>query len=121
MFGNYTNSDIDFDPDPILRESGAHGVGDDATLKSGSAGGYALLTNGILYGLAIASGEFGDAEVKSGFYKEKTDFDTSGFASSLFGGIVISTGPRSKLDLRGGLNYLTATARLCKISAGECS
>jgi len=109
LFGNYTNSDIDVDSNAVLREFGFKNAGD-ATLNSGSGGGYGLLTNGKIYGLALASGEFGRATVNDGVLNSRTDFDTSGFASALFGGVVLPAGARAKLDLRGGLNYLTARA-----------
>jgi len=109
LFGNYTNSDIDVDSNAVLREFGFKNAGD-ATLNSGSGGGYGLLTNGKIYGLALASGEFGKATVNDGIFHSHTDFDTSGFASALFGGVVLPAGPVAKLDFRGGLNYLTARA-----------
>jgi len=109
IFGNYTNSDIDVDSNPLLREFGFRNAGD-TTLNSGSAGGYGLLTNGKIYGLALASGEFGKASVNDGLYRSHTDFDTSGFSSALFGGVVLPAGSVAKVDLRGGLNYLTARA-----------
>ena len=108
FFGNYTNSDIDVDLSKSLRELGFTNLGD-ATLNNGSAGGYGLLTNGTLYGMALASGEFGKASVNDGPFRSP-DFDTSGFASSLLGGTIVSLGPLTKVDLRGGLNYLTANA-----------
>lgn len=108
LFGNYTNSDIDVDSTEALRELGLTNAGD-ATLNNGSAGGYVLLTNGAVYGLGLASGEFGKANVDDGPFKSP-DFDTSGFASSLLGGAIVSLGPLTKLDFRGGLNFLTANA-----------
>jgi len=108
LFGNYTNSDIDVDSSEALRQLGLTDVGD-ATLNNGSAGGYVLLTNGAVYGLGLASGEFGKASVDDGPFRT-TDFDTSGFASSLLGGAILSLGPLTKVDFRGGLNYLTADA-----------
>ena len=108
VFGNYTNSDIDVDSSKALRDLGLAGVGD-ATLNNGSAGGYMLLTNGGLYGLGIASGEFGEASVDDGPFKSP-DFDTSGFASSLLGGAILPLAAMTKIDFRGGLNFLTAEA-----------
>ena len=108
LFGNYTNSEIDVDLTRTLRELGLSNAGN-ATLNSGSAGGYALLTTGTLYGLGLASGEFGQAKVDNGPFRSN-DFGTSGFASSLLGGTILSFGPVTKVDLRGGLNYLTADA-----------
>ena len=86
FFGNYTNSDIDVDLSKSLRDLGFTNLGD-ATLNNGSAGGYGLLTNGTLYGMALASGEFGKASVNDGPFRSP-DFDTSGFASSLLGGAI---------------------------------
>jgi hypothetical protein len=108
FFGNYTNSDIDVDSSKALRQLGLTNVGD-ATLNNGSAGGYLLLTNGAFYGLGLASGEFGEARVDDGPF-QSSNFDTSGFASSLLGGALLSLGPLTKIDFRGGLNYLTANA-----------
>lgn len=109
LFGNYTNSDIDVDSTEALRELGLTNAGD-ATLNNGSAGGYVLLTNGAVYGLGLASGEFGKASVDDGPFTSP-DFDTSGFASSLLGGAILSLGHLTKVDFRGGLNYLTANAQ----------
>ena len=108
-FGNYTNSDIDFDSDPPLRAFGFRNAGD-ATLDNGSAGGFALLSDGTVYGLAIASGQFGTAEVENAFGGGHSDFDTSGFVSSVYAGAIIPAGPRARIDFRTGLNYLTARA-----------
>ena len=108
VFGNYTNSDIDVDSSQAFRELGLTNVGD-ATLNNGSVGGYLLLTNGAFYGLGLASGEFGEARVDDGPF-QSSNFDTSGFASSLLGGALLSLGPLTKIDFRGGLNYLTANA-----------
>jgi hypothetical protein len=108
FFGNYTNSDIDVSSNKKLRQLGLSNVGD-ASLDNGSVGGYVLATNGGIYGLALASGEFGDASVENGPFRS-SDFDTSGFASSLLGGTVWSLSPITKIDFRGGLNYLTANA-----------
>lgn len=108
VFGNYTSTDIDFGSTPQLRALGVTHVGD-ASLNTGSAGGYTLLTNGSIYGLAIGSGEFGDASVTDKVIHSHSDFDTSGFSSSMIGGVVIPAWSRTKLDVRGGLNYLSAT------------
>ena len=108
LFGNYTNSDIDVDTIKPLRELGLGNVGN-ATLNNGSAGGYALLTNGSLYGLGLASGEFGEAKVDNGIFGS-SDFATWGFASSIFGGTIMPIASKTKVDFRGGLNYLTANA-----------
>jgi hypothetical protein len=108
LFGNYTSTDIDFGSTPQLRSLGIRHTGD-ADLNSGSAGGYALLTNGTIYGLAIGSGEFGDASIRDTVINSRSNFDTSGFSSSMIGGIVMPAWSRTKLDVRGGLNYLSAT------------
>jgi len=103
-FGNYTNSEIDLESTPLLRELGFRHTGD-ASLDSGSAGGYALLTDGRFYGLGLASGQFGDASVRNALSDAHANFDTSGFASSLAGGVVLPAWSSSKVDLRAGLNY----------------
>ena len=82
----------------------------DASLNSGSGGGYTLLTNGRIYGLALASGEFGSASVDDAILNSHSGFDTTGFASSVIGGVVLPAGPATKLDFRAGLNYLAARA-----------
>lgn len=109
LFGNYTNSDIDLDSNPILRDVGITHAGN-ASLNSGSGGGYAVLKNGGFYGLALASGEFGNASATDSLLDSHADFDVSGFSSSAAGGVVLQAGPNTKLDLRSGLNYLNATA-----------
>ena len=109
LFGNYTNSDIDLDSNRILRDVGITRAGD-ASLNSGSGGGYAVLTNGRAYGLVLGSGEFGNASAKDALLNSHADFDVSGFSSSAATGLVLQTGPRTKVDLRGGLNYLNSTA-----------
>jgi hypothetical protein len=81
----------------------------DATLNAGSGGGYVLLTNGGIYGLGVASGQFGEADPKDK-YLGSTDFDTTGFASSLFGGVIVPVASATKVDFRFGLNYLDAEA-----------
>jgi len=82
----------------------------DASLNSGSAGGYAVLKNGRVYGLVLGSGEFGNASVRDALLDSHADFDVSGFSSSAAGGVVLRAGPGMKLDLRSGLNYLTTRA-----------
>jgi Autotransporter beta-domain len=109
IFGNYTNSDVDFHTNPVLRELGIKNAGD-ASLNSGSGGGYALATNGSIYGLALASGQFGSSSVNDTVLNSDGDFDTSGFSSSILGGIMLPAWSGTRLDLRGGLNYLTAKA-----------
>jgi hypothetical protein len=109
LFGNYTNSDIDLDSNPTLRDIGIKHAGD-ASLNSGSGGGYAVVNNGRVYGLALASGEFGNASARDALLDSHADFDVSGFSSTAAGGVVLQTGPRTKLDLRSGLNYLNTTA-----------
>lgn len=109
VFGSYTNSDLDFDSNAVLRKFGFRNAGD-ASLNSGSGGGYTLLTNGRIYGLALASGEFGSASVHDAILDSNSDFDTAGFASSLIGGVVLPAGPTAKFDLRAGLNYLAVRA-----------
>jgi hypothetical protein len=109
VFGNYTNSDIDFEPDAVLRDFGFRNAGD-GNVDSGSGGGYALLTNGRLYGLVLASGEFGSASVDDSILNSRSNFDTTGFASSLIGGIVLPLGAAAKIDFRGSLNYLICRA-----------
>jgi hypothetical protein len=109
LFGNYTNSDIDLGSNAMLRKFGFRSAGD-ASLNSGSGGAYTLLTNGRIYGLALASGEFGSASVDDAILDSHSDFDTAGFASSVIGGMVLPAGPATKVDLRAGLNYLTARA-----------
>ena len=104
VFGNYTNTDIDFGSNRVLRELGVRHAGD-ASLDSGSAGGYGLLTNGRLYGLALASGQFGEASVHNDVTGGHSSFDTSGFSGTLAGGSVMPAWGTTKLDLRGGLNY----------------
>ena len=108
LFGNYTNSEIDLDSNPAFRKLGLKNVGD-ATLNAGSGGGYVLLTNGGIYGLGVASGQFGEANPKDK-YLGSTDFDTTGFASSIFGGVIVPVASATKVDFRVGLNYLDAEA-----------
>jgi Autotransporter beta-domain len=109
LFGNYTNSDIGLHSNAVLRKFGFRNAGD-ASLNSGSGGGYTLLTNGRIYGLALASGEFGSASVDDAILNSHSGFDTTGFASSVIGGMVLPAGPATKLDFRAGLNYLAARA-----------
>jgi hypothetical protein len=109
LFGNYTNSDIDLGSNAVLRKFGFRNAGD-ASLNSGSGGGYTLLTNGRIYGLALASGEFGSASVDDAILNSHSGFDTTGFASSVIGGVVLPAGPATKFDFRAGLNYLAARA-----------
>ena len=104
VFGNYTNTDIDFGSNRVLRELGVRHAGD-ASLDSGSAGGYGLLTNGKLYGLALGSGQFGEASVHDAVTGSHSSFDTSGFSGMLAGGTVMPAWGTTKVDLRGGLNY----------------
>src|ERR1700730_2043436 len=47
----------------------------DASLTSGSGGGYTLLTNGRIYGLALASGEFGSASGDDAILHSHSGFD----------------------------------------------
>jgi hypothetical protein len=109
IFGNYTNSNIDLNSSPTLRKFQIHNAGN-GSLNSGSGGGYALLTNGRLYGLALASGEIGRATVDDDIVNSQSDFDTSGFASSAIGGFVLPAWRGTKFDFRGGINFSEANA-----------
>ena len=105
------------DSSRTLRNLGITDAGD-ASLNSGSGGGYALLTNGALYALAIGSGQFGRASANDAVLNSHGSFDTSGFSTSLLSGVVVPAWANAKLDLRGGLNYLTTTADNHTNSAG---
>jgi hypothetical protein len=117
VYGNYTNSDIEFKPTRFLKELGYSRIGT-ADVDGGTVGGYALATNGFLYGLALGSGQFGSASVRNHTLDSRGSFDTSGASAALLAGRIIPLSPRASFDLRGGLNYVHAQSDSFTDTAG---
>ncbi len=107
VLANYTHTDIDVGASPFAPGFSKSGS---ATVDSFSAGGYGLVTDGTRYGLFTVVGTFGTPETKTtALLPANADFNNFGIATSAVGGVILPVG-ESKLDLRGGLNYIYATA-----------
>ena len=109
FFGNYTDTDIDLDSSPVLRDVGISRAGD-ASLQSGSAGGFAVVNAGRAYGLILGSGEWGEASARDALLGSHSTFDVSGVSSTAASGVIVPAGSSTKLDFRGALNYLNTRA-----------
>lgn len=102
VFGNYTRTDIDLGAMAGYPKSGKVDV------DSWSVGGYGLLTDGWKYGMVTVSGTFGSPNTEDFVYGSTSEFKTVGISTSAATGVLIPVGG-AKLDLRGGLTYITVS------------
>jgi outer membrane autotransporter protein len=112
VLANYTHTDIEVD-------APGGGKGGSANIDSWSVGGYGLVTNGEKYGLVTVVGTFGSPTTKSDFViPAKAEFSNFGVATSAVAGVLLPVGGSTKLDLRGGLNYIYAESEDYRDSFG---
>jgi hypothetical protein len=107
LIGNYTHTGIEVDAPadfPGLSKGGS------ADVDSFSFGGYGLVTDGQYYGLLTVTGTYGAPETSSTVVPANAEFDSFGVATSALAGVLVPIGESTKLDLRGGLNYVHATS-----------
>ncbi|MGB0087184.1 MAG: autotransporter outer membrane beta-barrel domain-containing protein, partial [Rhodomicrobiaceae bacterium] len=106
VLANYTHTDIDVGASPFapgLSKSGS------AKVDSFSVGGFGLATDGRKYGLLTVVGTFGSPDTEStAILPANASFNNFGIATSAVGGVILPVGD-SKLDLRGGIDYVYAT------------
>lgn len=107
LIANYTHTEIDLGTNDVLAKyfdrTGS------AEVDSWSVGTFGLVTNGRTYGLVSLTGSFGMPSTENAVLASTADFETTGFAASAMSGVLIPVGG-STLDLRGGFNYITASA-----------
>ncbi len=108
LFGNAAHTDIDIGSNDTTHDLGVERAGE-ASVESWSIGGYSLITNGTAYGLLTVIGSRGEASVKDDVTHSRSDYTTDGVVTSAIGGYLIPLGSNTKLDVRGGLNYLVGT------------
>ncbi|WP_088347597.1 MULTISPECIES: autotransporter outer membrane beta-barrel domain-containing protein [Rhodomicrobium] len=106
VIGNYTHTEID-----VGRVAGVPGPSEsgEATVESWTAGGFGLVTDGTRYGLLTVTGTFGAPETSGKVLPLSAEFNNFALATSAVAGIIVPLGD-SKLDLRGGVNYIHATS-----------
>lgn len=108
LIANYTHTDIDLGTNEILAKyfdkTGS------ADIDSWSVGAYGLVTDGFRYGLVTVTTTFGAPETQNFVLDSTADYDTRGVAASALSGVLIPMGSGSTLDLRGGFNFVSASA-----------
>jgi hypothetical protein len=105
---NYTHTDIEIDA-----PSGLPGLasGGSADIDSWSAGAFGVVTDGHRYGLLTVTGTYGTPQTSTTIVQPiSAEFDNYGLAASAVTGVVIPVAGTTKLDLRGGVNYVYATS-----------
>ncbi len=105
---NYTHTDIEVDA-----PSGLPGLasGGSADVDSWSAGAFGLVTDGYRYGLLTVTGTYGAPQTSTTVVQPiSAEFDNYGLATSAVTGVVVTLAGTTKLDLRGGVNYVYATS-----------
>ncbi len=107
LVGNYTRTDITVDAPAAFPE---FSKGGSAKVDSWSVGGYGLVTDGRTYGLLTVTGTYGSPETNSAVVPVSAEFDSFGVSTSAMAGVLVPVGDSTKLDLRGGLNYIRATS-----------
>ena len=111
VLGNYTHTDIDVD-------GVGGGKGGSADIDSWSVGAYGLVTDGGKYGLVTVVGTFGSPQTSNFVIPAEAEFNNFAFATSAVAGVLIPMGGTTKLDLRGGLNYIYGESDDYRDSAG---
>ncbi len=105
VLGNYTHTEIDIDAPvgfPQFSKGGS------AEINSWSVGGFGLVTDGRRYGLLSVTGTFGSPETSSNVVPASASFNNFGLATSAMAGVLVPVSGDTRLDLRGGLNYIYA-------------
>jgi outer membrane autotransporter protein len=115
VIANYTHTDIDLGTNDVLSEffdrTGSVDV------DSWSLGTYGLITDGRKYGLLTVTGTFGAPQTENYVFGSTADYDTAGVAVSAMSGVLVPMGATT-LDLRGGFNFIHASADDYTDSAG---
>jgi outer membrane autotransporter protein len=111
VLGNYTHTDIDVD-------GVGGGKGGSADIDSWSVGAYGLVTDGGKYGLVTVVGTFGSPQTSNFVIPAEAEFNNFGFATSAVAGVLVPMGGATKLDLRGGFNYVYGESEDYRDSAG---
>jgi hypothetical protein len=115
LIANYTHTDIDVGTNEVLApffdKTGS------ADIDSWSVGTFGLITDGRKYGLLTVTGTFGTPQTENYVLGSTADFSTAGIAVSAMSGVLVPLGG-STLDLRGGFNFIHASADDFVDSAG---
>lgn len=107
LIGNYTHTDIEVGAPagfPGLSKSGS------ADVDSWSLGAFGLVTDGQHYGLLTVTGTYGTPETSSTVVPAEAEFDSFGVATSAVAGVLVPVGAETKIDLRGGVNFVHAAS-----------
>ena len=115
LIANYTHTEINLGTNDVLAQffdkTGS------ADVDSWSVGTFGLITDGRKYGLLSVTGTFGTPETQNFVLDSTADFNTAGIAVSAMTGVLVPIGG-STLDLRGGFNFIHASADNYTDSAG---
>lgn len=116
LLANYTHSDIDIGPNDVLGQffdkTGS------ADIDSWTAGAFGLVTDGVKYGLVTVAATLGAPTAQNAVLNSTADYDTLGVAASAMGGVLLPVSGGAKLDMRGGFNFVSASAEDYNDSAG---
>ncbi len=105
LFGGYTNIDVDFDRSPFEIAAGVDGTS--ANNESGIVGGYATVARDGYYGVVSTAFMFGQTSIDERIRAAHAEYDTSAYSVSGTVGKLIPITGTWKLDLRGGLQYVS--------------
>lgn len=116
LIGNYTHTEIEIGTNDVLAEffdkTGS------ADIDSWSAGAYGLVTDGRKYGLVSIAATLGAPKTENVVLASTADYETVGVAASAVSGVLVPVGGGATLDLRGGFNFISASADDHTDSAG---
>jgi hypothetical protein len=116
LLANYTHTDIDIGTNDVL--SDFFDKTGRAEMDSWSVGTYGLITDGVKYGLVTVTTTIGSPTTENLVLASTADYDTVGVAASAISGVLVPVGGGAKLDLRGGFNFISASADDYTDSAG---
>lgn len=108
FIANYTHTEIDLGTnDALAKYFDKTGSAD---VDSWSVGSYGLVTDGRKYGLLTLTTTFGAPKTENAVLDSTAEYDTTGVAASALSGVLIPVGAATTLDLRGGFNFVSASA-----------
>jgi hypothetical protein len=116
VMGNYTHTDIEIGTNAALKkyfkETGK------ADIDSWTLGAYGVVTDGRKYGLLTIAATHGSPSTENFVLSSTADYSTVGIAGSAMSGVLVPVGGNATLDLRGGFNFMSASADDYSDSAG---
>jgi hypothetical protein len=102
--GGVAESDLDIGTNGLLLDAGIK-QGGAADLRSWSAGGFALLTNGSWYAGSAVGGSWGHSVIDNYLSGASSNYDVSSFTSAFFLGTVLPLADTIRFDVRSTLGY----------------